>query len=450
MADSTTSILSLTKPEVGSSRNTWGGKVNADLDSLDAVSAAVTTISTTTGTVALSSGQQLCAAFNLTGALVGDLTLQFNRKGTWLVYNNTTNAFDVIVQVSGQVSPPKIQQGTCVAIMCDGTNVIINQSFSISTLGEVTGPALDDYVAFYDTSEGQKAKISVANIAKIPALLPDVPAVALDDQLYIYDVSGTAAGSVTPPNLFETVALFPEGVSLALDDTFPFYDLSGTAIGKITPLNIFKSVNLFTTIDALDQDADFFPVFDSSGAAIAKVLPNQIGKGKRSRWMLASEMSPRPAPAAPAVYANERGGTNHVMVNGYAFDKATFQALQIAFPMPANWDAGSIYFKFFWMPGAATTGDVVWSAKALSLADDDAIDTAFGTNVLATDTYHAAADVHVTSEITVTAGATPAAGELLLIEFARLANNVADTLDNDAILIAVNMVYRVLTPSEGA
>jgi hypothetical protein len=94
MADSFTANLNLTKPEVGASRDTWGGKLNNDLDSLDALFTANGT-GTSVG-LNVGSGKTLSVA----GTLSVPGTLQATGAAT-VVVNSSSDALRITQTGSG-------------------------------------------------------------------------------------------------------------------------------------------------------------------------------------------------------------------------------------------------------------------------------------------------------------------------------------------------------------
>jgi len=151
------------------------------------------------------------------------------------------------------------------------------------------------------------------------------------------------------------------------------------------------------------------------------------------------------AGAAPAV---KEYGTNDVNLDTFAFAGDATEEIQVAWPVPDNWDLGTVKIKLFWdADTSASAADVVsFDVAAQALGNDDAIDAAFGSVVEIDDVVIAVGDMHVTpASAAITVGGTPVLGDMIIFSIKRDHDDAADDMVEDLLLLGGAIQYKELT-----
>lgn len=160
----------------------------------------------------------------------------------------------------------------------------------------------------------------------------------------------------------------------------------------------------------------------------------------REYWIGAGALTPRTTNGAAS--ATVETTTNDITYDVLDFDQTTSEGACFQISLPGAWNVGTVKAKFYWT-AASGAGTVTWSLKAGSLADDDVIDTAYGTPQAVTDTLIATGDMHITAATAaITIAGTPAVDDWLYFEVSR---DIADTLNADARLIGIKIQYTETT-----
>jgi hypothetical protein len=185
-----------------------------------------------------------------------------------------------------------------------------------------------------------------------------------------------------------------------------------------------------------------YPTTVQMTAAVATRAP--LAAVRHVFWPASSAVSRTTAGAAPGAVEL---ATNDVMLGSYDFDTAADEAVQFSGYLE-HWGASTIKVKPVWT-AASGTGTVCWSASARALANDDALDQAFGTAQSSTDTLITANDEHVgPATAAITVAGTPANGQRLQLQILRDVSE--DTLNADACLLGVWIEYTEAATEEAA
>jgi len=436
-----TAANALKKISTGDESGTWGDSTNNNFDIIDRASNGFVSIalSATSYTLELSTTSVLSdghyKAIKFTGSPGGTctVTLQQNDKARIYMILNSTNQSLSITQGSG----------ANVTILADNSAIILAD-------GAGSGAAVTDFSSLIGISEldGVTAGTVSASKAAVVDSNKDITGfrnVTITGELdaATLDISGNADIDGT----LETDAFSISGTVVSATADELNYNDTGAAVGTVVASKTVTadankdvaSLRNLTLTGELDA-----ATLDISGAGdVAGALTNNSAAvkvaGVETIYVPAGAMSPNTTNGCAGLSQVELSNGPELKV--LDFDASSDENAQFTVCFPKSWNEGTITFQAFWTVTGTDDGTVAWGLSGVSIADDVSINTAFGTNVVAT----AKAFSGTSNDMTVSAVSGPVTVASAAVDtqtyFQIMRDVSADDQTGDARLLGIKLFY---------
>ena len=476
---STYTPLGVELQATGENAGTWGTKTNTNLQIIEQISGGYTAQSIAGGaqTTALSVSDGSTGAvlshrmIEFTGTITGNqiVTIPLDVQTFYFLRNSTSGSYTVqfkyasgsgdsftfaagdkgdalVFATANDGTNPDIDTLPAGNVTTTGTQTLTNKTLTSPKIGTSILDTNGNELALLTATGSAVNEFTIANAATGAG--PTISSTGGDSNI---DINITPKGTGDVVLAGDTVKVGDSGAAATLtsNGAGTLTVTTGGAADLVMSTNSGTNSGTITITDAADGDITIAP----NGTGIAKAVDAADATGaikiagKETIWVPAVAMYPNSTNGAEAAQVELSNGPEIKVLD---FDKDSDEFAQFAVAFPKSWNAGTVTFQAFFTATSTNTGTTAWGLSAVALADSGDLNTAFGTQVVATAKAHSGTsnDLDVAAESgAVTIAGSPGENEYCFFQVSRDVS--ADGLTADARLLGIKLFFTTNAANDG-
>ena len=381
MASTYVNDLRLEEIGTGEASGTWGNKTNANLELIGEAfsygSEAIADASTHTITMADGTSDQ-ARSFYLKctgGGQACTVTLAPNTVSKVWMIENATSATLTFSQGSGANVAVAAGEVKMIATDGEGSGAVVYDLLTDVNLAGTTALATLKLGGTTVTSTGAELNLVDGSSA----------GTIVNSKAVIYSSGGQVNGT--------TLAI--AGTEITATAAELNYNDTGAAVGTVVASKTvtadankdvasLRNLTITGELDAATLDISGNADIDGTLEADVLTVDGVAAKvaGLETIYVPATAMYPNTTSGCADIAQVEL--SNGPELKCLDFDPSSDENAQFTVCFPKSWNEGTITFQAFWTVTGTNTGTVAWGLSGISIADDASVNTAFGTNVVAT------------------------------------------------------------------